>query len=116
MVSKLWLNILLWGLGDRLEKKNDYKTDILLVLDIMIWYSLFFFATLNHGLIYWLVGIVELPEAWIGTQLGVGYIMVKKAERPKEGRNEETAYRTKKNDKEAMSAGSKASTSESEEP
>ncbi len=32
MVSKAWSNLLLWGLGDRLEKRNDYKTDLLLVI------------------------------------------------------------------------------------
>jgi uncharacterized membrane protein YfcA len=81
MASKLWLNLLLWGLGDRLEKKNDYKTDILMVLNIMTWYSLLIFATEFGGFVYWLVSIINLPASWLGTQVGVGYIMVKKAER-----------------------------------
>ena len=81
MASKLWLNLLLWGLGDRLEKKSDYKTDILMVLNIMTWYSLLIFGTMYGGFVYWLVSVINLPASWLGTQLGVGYIMVKKAEK-----------------------------------
>ncbi len=81
MVSKLWLNLLLWGLGDRLEKKNDYKTDLLLVLDLMAWYSLFSLTTQTGDfLIVWFVAAaVKTPQIWIVTQLVVGYVMVRKA-------------------------------------
>jgi hypothetical protein len=109
MVSKRWLNLLVWGLGDRLEKKNDYKTDILMVLNIMTWYSLALSASaLKLNLLaFWLLSIVIVPEAWIGTQLGVGYIMVKKAE-PQVQKRETTAEQTP-----VLSVGA---SKESEEP
>ncbi len=79
MVSKVWLNLLLWGLGDRLEKRNDYKTDILMILNIMNWYSLLILSSKYGGFpTFWLVSIVLLPASWLGTQLAVGYVMVRK--------------------------------------
>jgi hypothetical protein len=81
MVSKSWFDLLLWGLGDRLEGKHDYKTDILLVLDIMIWYSVIS-LTAGGGVTTFLLGwllfpLFNNPAYWIGTQLGVGYVMGK---------------------------------------
>src|SRR5712692_9677352 len=69
MVSKLWLNLLIWGLGDRLEKKDDYKTDLLLVLDLMVWYSLLSLsAQTGDFLIVWLVAAaIKTPQIWIVT-------------------------------------------------
>lgn len=109
MVSKLWWNLLLWGLGDRLEKKNDYKTDLLLVLNLMAWYSLLSLTaqTGNFLLVWLLAAAVNTPQIWIVTQLVVGYIMARKARSPSP---------TKKafSSKEAVS--SPAGASDSEEP
>ena len=50
MVSKLWLDLILWGLGDRLEKRYDYKTDVLMVLNLMSWYALMIFSGIYGSL------------------------------------------------------------------
>ncbi len=79
MVSKAWLNLLLWGLGDRLEKRNDYKTDILMILNIMNWYSVLILSGKYGGFpTFWVLSILLLPASWLGTQLVVGYVMVRK--------------------------------------
>ena len=82
MVSKLWLNLLIWGLGDRLEKKDDYKTDLLLVLDLMVWYSLLSLSLKTGAdlLILWVLApLVSTPLIWIVTQFAIGYLMVRNA-------------------------------------
>ncbi len=79
MVSRAWSNLLLWGLGDRLENRNDYKTDILMILDVMNWYSVLVLSGKYGGFpTFWLLSIVVLPASWLGTQLAVGYVMVRK--------------------------------------
>ncbi len=78
MVSKLWWNLVLWGLGDRLERKSDYKSNILMVLNAMTLYSLVILSGLYGGLTYWLLSSVLLaPASWIGTQLAIGYVLVR---------------------------------------
>jgi hypothetical protein len=78
--KKIWVNLLLWGLGDRLEKLNDYKTDILMVVDIMLWFSLLILAPGEGGLLYWVVALLN-PASSIVVQLLVGYLLVRGARR-----------------------------------
>jgi hypothetical protein len=82
VVSKLWLNLLIWGLGDRLEKRDDYKTDLLLVVDLMAWYSLLSLSLRSGAnlLLLWLLApLANTPLTWIVTQLVLGYLMVRYA-------------------------------------
>jgi hypothetical protein len=82
MVSKLWLNLLLWGLGNRLEKRNDYKTDIMMVLNVMTWYSVVIFSGPQiYGSFFWFFAIINIPASWIGTQIVVGYLLARGAKR-----------------------------------
>jgi hypothetical protein len=79
MSSAIWLDLLLWGLGDRVEGKHDYKTDALLIVNLTTWLSLFVVPSFGlHSLggtlteVATLFLIPLLPSSWIGTQLGIG--------------------------------------------
>jgi hypothetical protein len=113
MVSKLWLNLLLWGLGDRVEKRNDYKTDILMVLNVMTWYAMIIFSWIYSGL-FWFIAIIDIPASWIGTQILVGYLLVKgaRSQQPREAKPVKSSPRQVM----APSPSSSRPSSESEEP
>jgi hypothetical protein len=81
MASGRWLNLLLWGLGERQVGDSDMMTDLLLVIDAFIWFGLFI-ELLRTGvklfLAYWfLAPIIGEPIYWIVTQLAVGYAITR---------------------------------------
>jgi hypothetical protein len=77
MSSAIWLDVLLWGLGDRLDGKQDYRTDALLVVNLTTWLTPFivwYIGGTTHSLatlVGWFL-LPFLPSSWIGTQVGIG--------------------------------------------
>lgn len=79
MTAMRWLNLVLWGLGDRAEGTNDYRSDILLVVDLLVWAGIFTFAVQLSGfLAFWVLApLTGEPVYWIGTQLIIGYLLTR---------------------------------------
>jgi hypothetical protein len=81
--SKRWLNLILWGLGDRLDGTNDYRSNILLLVDVLIWVGVISFLVQEPGLfiIFWALGPLTGQPVdiifWVGTQVVVGYLMAR---------------------------------------
>jgi len=81
MTPYRWLNLLLWGLGDRMEGTDDYRSDLLLVADLLVWVgTISFLALEGPGLFLALWALAPAsgqPIYWIGTQLIIGYLMTR---------------------------------------
>ena len=64
-------------------KDSDVKSDILLVLDLMIWLGLYvelLRVGAEYFLVYWLVApVLGSPVYWVVTQLVVGYVITRSA-------------------------------------
>jgi len=80
MTSKRWLNLILGGLGDRLDGTNDYRSDLLLVVDALVWIGVLSFLVqyADIFLTLWIAGpLAGQPIYWVGTQIIVGYFVAR---------------------------------------
>ncbi len=81
MTSARWSNLVLWGLGDRLDGVADTKSNLLLLVNLLIWIdALTFLVESGVGLfayLFLLGPLLGFPAQWLGTQLIVGIILTK---------------------------------------
>ena len=82
MSSDRWWNLILWGLGNRLDKTNDYRSDLLMVVDLLIWIQLLAFLIIEGPvkfLVLWTIGFPLGGQFidWIVIQLLIGYIIAR---------------------------------------
>jgi hypothetical protein len=81
MSGARWLNLVVWGLGDYVDGIRDYRSILLLIVNLLVWVGLLASSVrLSPSLFlaFWLAApIVGGPVYWIGTQIIVGYAMVR---------------------------------------
>lgn len=97
MSSDRWLNLFLWGLGDRMDGTNDLRSDLLLVTDLLLWIGIASFLVLEGPRVFiafWLLApLTGQPVYWIGTQLIIGYFMTRATKPPQSPQPTEQARR-----------------------
>ncbi|MDA4122928.1 MAG: hypothetical protein OK456_07105 [Thaumarchaeota archaeon] len=81
MTSARWLNLVLWGLGDRLDGVADTKSNLLLLVNLLIWIDALAYLVQGGVTLFvelYLLGpLLGHPAIWLGTQLIVGWILTR---------------------------------------